>query len=82
MVMVSAYNVGGVKLSYDEEMVTNKPRSWKQRRREREDRRRWAREEGRGMEKGGMDMRDEREIGVTDVVDAVRGTSRCTGRRG
>ena len=52
MVMVGAYNVGSVKLSYDEEMITNKPRSWRQRRRETENRRRWAREEGQGVREG------------------------------
>ena len=73
MVMVGAYNVGSVKLSYDEGMITNKPRSFRQRRREREDRQRWAREEGQGREKGGMDVRGEREVGLTDVLDGDEG---------
>ena len=80
MVMVGAYNVGSVKLSYDEEMITNKPRSIRQRRQERQDRRRWAREEGQGLEKGGMDVRGEREVGLTDVQDGDTGYVKVYGK--
>ena len=69
MTMVGAYNVGSVKLSYDEALVTNRRRGWRERRRE-------YRKHGGD----GMDVRGEMEVGLTDSVDGSAGYVKLYGR--
>ena len=71
MTMVGAFNVGSVALSYDETLVTNRRRKWRER---------WR---GRGKKEGqkeGMDMRGEKEVGLTDSVDGAEGYVKVYGK--
>ena len=70
MVMVGAYNVGSVKLSYDEALVTNTRRGWRERRRA-----------GELQQRRGMDVKGEKEPGLTDVVDGGEGYVKVYGKR-
>ena len=71
MTMVGAYNVGSVKLSYDETLVTNRRRRWRER---------WKRGDKGGEQRVGMDVRGEKEVGLTDSVDGAEGYVKVYGK--
>ena len=70
MSMVGAYNVGSVRLSYDEALVTNRRGSWRDRRRQ-----------GKAQAQvHGMDVRGEKEVGLMDSVDGGEGYVKVYGK--
>ena len=69
MTMVGAYNVGSVRLSYDEALVTNRRRSFRQ----------WRHRQQ--SQAPGMDVRGEKEVGLTDSVDGSEGYLKVYGSK-